>query len=276
MSATQRWKAMIEREHAQSDRMRGETPPPEDHWRAHAQHFRADPRRVDDPLVNRLLLELGRHQTLIDVGAGGGRLALPLALRCRRVTAVEPSASMVAVLRQQAAGHSIHNVSVVEAAWEDAQVDAADVVLCCHVLYTVQEIEPFVRKLETHARDRVLTVLFKAPPQSQLYSLWQQVHGEDRLPLPSLPEYQEVLSELRIDAKVEILPPQPPWGFDTYEEALEQLSRRLYLAPGSQKRGVLEDILPGLLEHRNGAFTLRGADSLEPGLVWWRPKAAQA
>jgi hypothetical protein len=106
--------------------------------------------------------------------------------------------------------------------------------------------------------------------------LWQQVHGENRLPLPSLPEYQEVLSELRIDAKVEILPPQPLRGFDTYEEALEQLSRRLYLAPGSQKRGVLEKILPGLLEHQNGTLALRGANSLEPGLMWWRPKAVQA
>lgn len=266
---------MIEREHAQSDRMRGETPPPEDHWRAYAQQFQADPERADDALVNRLLLELAPHQTLIDVGAGGGRLALPLALRCRHVTAVEPSPSMVAVLRQQAEGHSIHNLSVVEAAWEDARVDAADVVLCCHVLYTVREIEPFVRKLEAHARDRVLTVLFKAPPQSQLYSLWQQVHGEDRLPLPSLPEYQEVLSELRIDARVETLPPQPPRGFDTYEEALEQLSRRLYLTPGSLKRGVLEQILPGLLDVRSGILTLRGANPLEPGLVWWRPKAVQ-
>ena len=267
---------MIEREHAQSDRMRGEEPPPEDHWRRYAQQFKADPTRSDDALVNRLLLEMVPHHTLIDVGAGAGRLALPLALRCRRVTAVEPSASMLAVLRQQAAGHSIHNLSVLEATWEDAQVDAADVVLCCHVLYTVREIGPFVRKLETHARHRVLTVLFKAPPQSQIYSLWRQVHGEERLPLPSLPEYREVLSELGIEAKVEILPPQPARGFDTYDEALEQLSRRLYLAPGSGKLKLLEKILPELLEPKNGTLSLRGANPLEPGLVWWRPKAAQA
>ncbi len=89
---------MIQAEHAQSEGMRGEAPSPQDHWRPYAARFRADPRRTDDPLVNRLAGELSPQQTLIDVGAGGGRLALPLALRCRKVVAVEPSQSMVEVL----------------------------------------------------------------------------------------------------------------------------------------------------------------------------------
>ncbi len=83
MTATQRWREFVETEHAQSDRMREGTPPPQDHWRPFAQQFRADPRRTDDPLVNRLLQEVEPHQVVMDVGAGGGRLALPLAIRCR-------------------------------------------------------------------------------------------------------------------------------------------------------------------------------------------------
>jgi len=265
---------MVETEHAQSERMRGAVPPPEDHWRPYAQQFKADPRRTDDPLVNRLLEEVGPHNTVMDVGAGGGRLALPLALRCRHLVAVEPSSSMGEVLRQGASECAIDNVSLVESTWEKAEVEAADLVFCVHVLYVVPEIEPFVRKLEAHARERVLVVLYQAPPQSQTYPLWEQVHGEERLGLPSLPEFQEVLSQLGIAAQVDMLPPQPPRGFDDHQQALEQLSRRLYLAAGTPQMASLEAMLPDLLEQVDGTWIIRGAEPSRPGLIWWRPEVA--
>ena len=210
MSAIQQWKSMVEVEHAQSERMRRHEPPPSDHWRPYAQQFKADPWRTDDLLVNRLKLEVQAHQTLLDVGAGAGRLSLPLALNCRHVAAVEPSDSMTQVLSQQLSDLSIQNVSLVQAKWEDAEVQVADIVLCCHVLYVVADIERFVRKLESHARQRVLVVLYKSAPQSQTYSLWNRVHGEDRLPLPSLPQLQEVLSELDIDSRWRCCRPRVP------------------------------------------------------------------
>ena len=271
MLATQRWNDMVEAEHAQSERMRGAVPPPEDHWRPYAQQFRADPLRTDDPLVNRLLEEIEPHHTVIDVGAGGGRLALPLATRCQHVVAVEPSSSMGDVLRQQASDSSIRNVTLVEARWEDGEVEAADIVLCVHVLYVVREIESFVRKLETHAKERVLVVLFQAAPQSQTYPLWERIHGEKRIPLPSLPEFQEVLAQLSVDAKVEMLPTQPPRGFDDHQQALEQLARRLYLAEGSQQMAELERLLPDVLEDVDGTLIIRGSNRLQPALVSWRP-----
>ena len=268
MSASRRWRAMVEAEHAQSDRMRP-SPPPDDHWAPHAHQFRVDPRRTDDPLLSRLLQDVKPHHTVIDVGAGGGRLAMPLALRCRRVTAVEPSPSMCSVLLQQVEEYETQNVSVVESRWEDADITPADIVLCVHVLYVVRDIEGFIRKLEAHGRERVLIVLFKDPPQSQTYPIWKLVHGEERLPLPSLPQLEEVLEELGINARMEALPPQGNRGFDSPGQALEQLSSRLYLHPGSPKRGLLESMLPDLLEEEDGAFRIRRSRPLEPMLVWW-------
>jgi len=274
MLATQRWKELVQAEHAQSERMRGAVPPPEDHWRPYAQQFRAEPRRPDDALVNRLLDEVGPQHTVLDVGAGGGRLALPLATRCRYVVAVEPSPSMGAVLQQQARDAGISNVTLVESGWAEANVDAADIVLCAHVLYVVAEIEPFVRKLETHALESVLVVLYQAPPQSQIYPLWQRVHGEERILLPSLPEFREVLAQLEIDARVEMLGAQPPRGFDDHQQALDQLARRLYLVPGSHQMAALEELLPDLLEDADGTLIIRGSRPLQPALVSWELKRA--
>ena len=270
MLATQRWKQMVQAEHAQSERAMGGVSPPEDRWRPYAQQFKSDPRRTGDGLVNRLLEEVAPHHTLLDVGAGGGRLALPAAIHCRSVVAVEPSPSMGEVLRQQASESSISNVSVVQARWEEAEVEPADLVLCAHVLYVVADIEPFVRKLEDHARERVLVVLFNAPPQSQIHALWEQIHGEARIPLPSLPELQAVLGQMGIDAKVEMLAAQPAGGFDDVQQALELLARRLYLEPGSPQMATLENMLPDLLEESDGTLIVRGSQPLLPGLVSWR------
>ena len=272
MLASQRWRTMVETEHAQSEKMRGQVPPPADHWQPYAQHFRADPRRTDDPLVNRLLTEVTPDSTVLDVGAGGGRLSLPLALHCRHLVAVEPSSSMGAVLRQQASDSSIDNVSLVEATWDSAEVEPADLVLCVHVLYVVHDIEPFIRKLEAHARDRVLVLLYKSPPQTQVYPLWKRIHGEERLPLPSLLELHEVLSQLGIEAHTDMLPLEPSRGFEDRQHALEQLAQRLYLAPGTPEMASLEGILPDLLEEIDGALVIRGSQPLEPGLVSWQPK----
>ena len=162
MSAVDHWRQMILREHAQTDRIRG--PRPTDHWTQLARNFKDDPHRTGDEMVDELRARVKPGETLIDVGAGGGRLALPLALTCNWVYAVEPSPSMCDVLRETAGESGIENVSVTQASWEDASVETADVVLSSHVVYVVQEIEPFLRKKEAHARRLVLTVAFQSPP----------------------------------------------------------------------------------------------------------------
>lgn len=270
MSAVETWGEMVRVEHEQSDRMRGARPA--DHWTQYARQFKADPRRTGDVLVERLRARLQPEDSLLDVGAGGGRLALPLALSCRSVAAVEPSPSMAEVLRETAAESGIA-VSVVESEWMDAGVGPADVVLCSHVLYVIRDIEPFVRKLEAHARRLALVVMFRAAPQSQLYQLWEKVHGEPRRPLPSLPQFQDVLDELGIVYEVEELPPDPARGFDGEEEAREMIARRLYVSPGSPAAERLTSVLDDSLERGgDGTWRIAGSQPLQACIVSWTPR----
>ena len=272
MSAVSRWNQMVRDEHAQSESMRpADEAPPADHWRPYAENFRTDPRQYADPLLDHLLQQVPPGQTLIDVGAGGGRLALPLALHCRSVTAVEPSESMVDVLESQVRQHGINNVSTVQARWEDAVVEPADVVLSAHVVYVVQDIETFIRKMDTHAKSRVLVVLFESAPMSRMYPLWRQVHGSERLSLPAAPELREVLQELGISYRQDVIPGTPGRGYDSPEHALDQISRRLYLALDDPKREKLARILESELEELEGAWKMKGDTPVPPVVLSWSP-----
>ena len=269
MSAIKSWGEMVRVEHEQSDRMRGARP--SDHWTQYARQFKADPHRTDDVLVERLRAYLRPEDMLMDVGAGGGRLALPLALTCRSVTAVEPSPSMCAVLRETGEEAGIA-VEVVESDWLNAVVEPADVALCSHVVYVIEDIGSFVGKLNQNTRRLVLMVVFQSAPQSQMYQLWEKVHGEPRHPLPSLPHFLPVLDELGIAYRVEELPPDPARGFDSEVEAREMIASRLYVSPGSEAAARLSAVLDDSLQlEDDGIWRIRGSSPLQTCIVSWTP-----
>ncbi len=267
MDAIETWGEMVRVEHAQSDRARGVRPA--DTWSRLAPAFKDDPYRTGDATVETLRARLIPGETLLDVGAGGGRLALPLALTCSAVTAVEPSPSMCAVLRETADEYGIENVSIVEAGWVDAAVEPADVALCSNVVYVVENIGPFVRKLNDNARRLVLAIVFRSHPQSQFYGLWEQVHGEKRHGLPALPEFLPVLDQLGIQPEVAELNPQPPMSFDSVEAARDTIASRLYVQPGTDAMSRLERALQDWLRESDGVWLTDGAQPRQPCLVSW-------
>ncbi len=267
MNACQRWGEMVRLEHAQSERMRGE-PDPKDYWTNYAQNFVADPRRDDDVLLDTLREHVKPHHSVLDVGAGAGRYALPLAMVCRELIAVEPSPAMVDALREQTASEGLSNISVVHSSWQDAEAPTADIAICCHVIYTVTDIDVFLDKLTFHA-GKVIVVLFDSPPQAQLQKVWKAVYGEDRLRLPSLPELREVLDELGIVARIEPISVEPSRGYADMEVATSRIAERIYIRPGDEKMGTLERLLPDLLEERQGELRVKGAADMVPHIVSW-------
>ena len=272
MSATDRWKTRVEMHHEQSLRAQEDLELPVDFWQPFASAFRADPHRTDDPLVDRLAREVTSGDTLLDVGGGAGRLALPLALRCRHVAVVEPSESMLDELRDVATEAGIDNLTVIEGSWDDVEVRPADVTLCSHVVYGISEIVPFVNKLDSSATGRVLVMVYTDGPQSQLSPFWNAAHGEERIDLPALPEFLEVLWEMELYPDVEMLQTGRSQSFESRDEALEMLRRRLYVVPGSDKDGRLMEAASALLEVTPDGLVISDAKPRRQALVSWRPE----
>lgn len=105
---------------------------------------------------------LDRCRDAVDVGAGCGALALPLARRLAAVTALEPTPAMARGLRQAAAEAGLDNITVVEAAWGEAPVGPHDLVICAHVGGLLRGDSSFLREVGGVAR-RLVALVRDAP-----------------------------------------------------------------------------------------------------------------
>ena len=118
-SAVSRHDRMVRAEMMQAERVRSTAGVPADFWETLARQFRAPADPAADPTPDALAALIGPDDRAIDVGAGGGRIAIPLSRRCREVVAVEPSPAMRAVLAEEISRHGVGNIRIVVARWEE-------------------------------------------------------------------------------------------------------------------------------------------------------------
>lgn len=268
-TAIERHDRMWREEREQAERLRSDRVAP-DHWQPNAPTFRPV---IDEqnPVVEALAQWAGPDARVIDVGAGGGRIAAPLARRVQKLVAVEPSESMRAVLARAAGEHGIRNIEIVAATWEDAEVAPADLVFAAHVTYSVPRIEPFLRKMDRAATGRVALVTFGDPAQHVFAPFWKHVYGEERLRLPVRGELVAVLREMGVEPRLDPLPPRMPASLGTPEEAFHVARGRLFIGEGTPAEARLRGAMPALTAVRDGEVWGRGATPNEISMLSWKP-----
>ena len=270
-SAVERWRQQVEARHDQGRRLdrehrRG------DAWGAgRAARFRriVSEAATADPLLERVSRLVDGETTVLDVGAGPGRHALPLARLARRVVAVEPSAAMREQLLENAAEAGVTNLVVVEGEWPAAaeRVEPADVVICAHVLYPVAEVEPFLRALDVKARRACFVQLRIGQREGPYLELFERVWGEPRHLAPTAVDLFAVAYELGFMANFEVVP-FPAWRrFDSVDEAVEN-ARQDVLNPEGKDELVRAYVEPRL-ERVDGKLALPN-ETRHAGVVWWQ------
>jgi SAM-dependent methyltransferase len=217
-------------------------------------------RRIQTALVLRFMSPwLDARRTLIDVGAGTGRLAGPLAGRLDWVTAVEPSAGM----REQIP--SAPNVTVIGSTWEDADPAPADLVICVHVLYWVAEAVPFIEKLERHARERVFLVLRDSPHRNPA----ERMTAATRVREPRASDCFLLLRQIGVTPDVAFLCYPASFAFGSMEEAVEEC--RLQLGDQWEEQAG-RAWLEANLERRPDGTLLYDAGETTAGVLHWKPR----
>jgi SAM-dependent methyltransferase len=271
------WADRVRANREQVDRVR-EVPDGRDFYAPVRDVFRADPGRRDDPVLDHLMGIARPGETWLDIGAGAGRYALPLAGAVGAVVAVDPSPGMLAALSEGAAEHGIKNVRTVEGRWPpDGALRAtlgrdplADVALIAHVGYDIEAILPFVEALEGAVRRLCVAVMMDRQPGSLADPFWPPVHGEERVPLPALAAFEELLQARGRELHTTIVE-QRPRRFESLDEVERFARRQLWVGAGSDKEERFREVLDQLVVPADGGFGLVGQRPFSVGVVEWAP-----
>jgi len=267
------WVAQVRAHHAQSIAAQCDFDPGQDFWKELAHKFRDDPYRLNDPLLIRLREEFTGCDSLLDIGGGAGRLALPLALNREKVTVVDSSESMLNQLREASVESGINNVEAIQSLWErlSSDISVHDGSLCSHVVYGIEDIEAFARNINRFTADLVIVLAFMRSPQAHLEVLWELIHGEKRINLPGVPELMEVLREMGMMPEVSILETLGPHIYESKTQAINDLRKRMYVNEGTVKDENLISLLEFHLTPVEGGLELAGSAGRTMCLVRWKP-----
>jgi len=263
------WRRRVLADRKQVEHFR-EQPERPDFYAPVAGAFKADPRRADDPALDALRALVLPGETWLDIGAGGGRFALPIALLAREVIAVDGSEAMLGVLREAMAEYGLANVRIVQSRWPMANPPLADVALMANVGNDIEEIGPFLDAMEASARRLCVAVNLMKPPASYAWPLWPEIHGVEREPLPAVPEFLALLLARGELFEVQLFP-RRPMSFEKPEDALPFLRQQLWIEAGGAKDQKLLDVLPRYVQEHNGRYAM----SWEPiplAVVTWKPR----
>jgi len=100
------------------------------HWKKRAQSFahnteneRNESRRQ---AVFKFLKDCGvelKGATILDIGAGPGNYAVPMAREAKEVVALDPAVAMLEIIRERAAREGLDNISYCSEPWEEVDLD---------------------------------------------------------------------------------------------------------------------------------------------------------
>jgi len=263
-STATRWRAQVRARLGETARLRVRAGFPAELWSA--PRARRYARRVplatpSDPLLRRLLDEPAR--TYLDLGAGAGRLAIPLARAGRQVLAVEPSAGMRAAL-ERAAGRT-PGIRIVPAAWPVPGL-SGEVAFSSHVLFLVEDADGFLRAMTAASRRRSL-LLAALHSDAIADPLWRHFHGAPRNPSPTYLDAVAILRGQGARPRVTMLPAPPPARYPSVAAAATDYREHLALPGDAATRRELRDALRSWLVRRDGGFEAPAA--ARPAIIEW-------
>lgn len=262
------WKARVNLHHHQSlSAMEAE--PLLDFWAESAKRFEADPYRTDDLVLNAVQEIIPESRSVLDVGGGTGRFAIPIALKARAVTVIDQSPAMLAVLESQIESYKIPNITIVQGSFESISIPVMDVVFCAHVLYTIEHIEKFIKLLDLAGSHKIIVIMFERSPQSELADVWHFIHGEQRVTLPGAVEFLKILQSMGIKGvSVETVEVAPSY-YQSFDEAFEMVCQKIFVNPDSWKGQKLQRNLSDYLEDYDGKYIVKNSISRKNLIMSW-------
>jgi len=244
-----------------------------DVWNNRAHEFEEGVRKrweKSDSSRTWLMNQLRSHpdSTLLDIGAGTGAWSCLVSSVCQKVTAVEPSQSMIDVLKKNINEQGLANVDVIEDAWPLDPGKRFDVTLSSHSIYGCPDFRSFVEAMVKVTR-RTCVFLLRAPVADGLMSkIARKILGQPHDSVNFQVAYNALLQMgIFPNVLMEDTGLWTPWMNETLDEAVQEVKRKMGIMDTSRYDDFLNGILAENLEQTDGKVVWpRGIKS---ALVYW-------
>jgi FkbM family methyltransferase len=236
-------------------------------YKTHALQKRQRP----DPLLDFVVRSIDGEATVLDIGAGSGRWTIPLAGRAKGVTAVEPSAEMLEVLQDNIKSGS-GNIRIIQSSWEEAVVEAYDISVCAHAMYSSPDLASFVRKMEQHTRQTCYLAVRLLPVDGVISELHKSIYGSPHDSANAVIAYNALYS-MGIYANVLLENDIYRWSNKTLEEAFIRAKRHLRLETNNSYDKLIQDTLNRRLTLSDKGYVW--PDGMRSALLYWSPTTSK-
>jgi len=198
------------------------------------------------------LIDPAQEDTVLDVGSGPGTLAIPLAGRVKKVTALDFSGQMLGELERAAFAEGLRNITTVQAAWEDdwhaLELEPHDIAVASRSM-SVDDLAAALAKINAWARKKVIISdrVGSGPFDPDVFA----AVGRPFEPGPDYIFTVNILHQMGIYAEVEMIRAEYSAVYSTREEAVESC---LWMLDGLQpsEREGFERFLNERLQHLPG------------------------
>jgi SAM-dependent methyltransferase len=208
---------------------------------------------------------------VLDIGAGTGTLAVPLAAHGCDVVAVEPAEAMREALDIYARQQQVRPITVIPKRWEDVEPEELgapfDVVFASYSLM-ITDIGPALAKMQAVCEGRVHLFWFLTQPYTALLNmaLWPKVHGSEFPGEPTADCLWEVLYEMGIYTNLAVEASCEPAYFPTTGDAAKDFCKRLDCTTLEQEQAV-RDYCENSLARTDKGYRVAG-EALGAH-IWW-------
>jgi 2-polyprenyl-3-methyl-5-hydroxy-6-metoxy-1,4-benzoquinol methylase len=220
-----------------------------------------------DPLLDFVLQSVDSNTSVLDIGAGSGRWTLPLAKSAGSVTAVEPAGDMLDILYSNLKTARA-KVEIIQATWEEAQVQAHDIIVCAHAMYSSPDLALFIHKMERFAGKTCYLAIRLPPVDGILGELSKAIQGRVYDSANAVVAYNALYS-LGIYANVLVEKDIHQWVNSSLEEAFVRVKKHLNLDSTSEYDEQIRDTLRRRLVISNDTYVW--PDGMRSALIWWNP-----
>lgn len=239
-----------------------------------AERYDASARSEYDDRVKQTIasLPLTKEARVLDIGSGPGVLAIPIAPLVREVTAVEPGAGMLEVLRKHAKREGISNITCVQKPWEDVvpETDLSppyDIVVASLSL-TMHDIREALQKMDAVSSGSVHLFWFADMP------FWEKMYADLQEPLHCRPYHPGpkadclfcVLYQIGIYPDVTMMPMSKEYRFKSRDEMLAFFRKRFGAMTPEQVR-IVDDYVTPLIREEGDEVVISG-DSTFAHVRW--------